>query len=179
MDKLFLEPVQADYATQPPTEIIAQQLDGGQGRYRADVLGGSTIVNVSWILEDNDYQYLWAFFRAKTNRGATAFLIDLILEEPVMTERTVNFIPASLKLDGKSGDVYSASAQLEVQAIPEDVDLDNSLVDIWEATGGVDMPGYLNLFNIIVNVNWPFLDPVIRDEGGNAITTGDGTEITI
>lgn len=179
MDKLLLEPVQADYATQPPTEILAQQLDGGQGRYRADVLGGSTIVNVSWILEDGDYQYLWAFFRAKTNRGATAFLIDLILEEPVMTERTVNFIPASLKLDGKSGDVYSASAQLEVQALDEDTDLDNSIVDVWEGSGGDDTSGYLNLFNIIVNVNWPPIDPTLRTASGDALTTADGTEITI
>jgi hypothetical protein len=155
MEKLILEPVQAGYATQPPTEVLRQQLDGGAGRYRADIIGGASIVNVAWVLDEGQYQYLWAFFRAKTARGSSSFLIDLVLEETEMTERTAHFLPGTLKLDSKQGEVYFASAQIEIEAIEADDDFDNAIADAFEGAGGVDVPGYLNLLNTLVNVNWP------------------------
>lgn len=157
MDKLKLYPTDAYSVASPQGEILRTDLDGGAGRYRADVIGATSMANVTFQLLADGFQYLWAFYRAKTGHGAEPFLIDLILDGQERQERTVRFMPGSLTLSGKTRDkFYTVTAQLEVEALPADDDMDDSIVAVVDAAGG-DTLGYLNLFNIIVNLNWPHL----------------------
>lgn len=156
MDKLLLCPTDAYSIQGPQTEVLRNELDGGAGRYRADKIGDTSIANVTFSLREEGYQYLYAFFRSKTSRGAEPFLIDLILDGYPRQERTVRFIPGSLSLPEKfKSRFFTITAQLEVDQIEADEGYDASIVDVWEGAGGEDLAGYLNLFNIIVNVNWP------------------------
>jgi hypothetical protein len=126
------------------------------------------------------YQYLYAFFRSKTGRGAEPFLIDIILDGYPRQECTVRFIPGSLSLPQKfRSRFFTVTAQLEVDQLDADDLYDSSVVDVWEAAGGADIDGYLNLLSPIINIHWPIVDPVMRTASGDAITTADGTEITL
>lgn len=157
MDKLKLYPTDAYSVASPQGEILRTDLDGGAGRYRADVIGATSMANVTFQLLADGFQYLWAFYRAKTGHGAEPFLIDLILDGQERQERTVRFMPGSLTLSSKMRDkFYTVTAQLEIEALPADDDMDDSIVAVVDAAGG-DTLGYLNLFNIIVNLNWPHL----------------------
>lgn len=155
MEKLYLEPIDESYAIQPPQdEVLSVQLDGGAGRYRADIDGGSTTVAASWVLDAIQYQYLWAFFRSSINRGADPFLIDLDIEGLGYGEQTAHFVPGSLQLTGKQGEIYMVSARLEVMAPNEDTDLDASVVGAYEAFGN-NIEFDFDLLSQVVNEAWP------------------------
>lgn len=155
MDKLKLYPTDAYSVASPQSEILRTDLDGGAGRYRADVIGATSMANVTFQLLPDGFQYLWAFYRAKTGHGAEPFLIDLILDGQEIQERVARFMPGSLTLSGKMRNLfYTATAVLELEALAADDEFDNSLVDVVNASDG-DPNGYLNLFSIIVNQNWP------------------------
>lgn len=155
MDKLYLCPTDAYSVQGPQDDVLRSGGTGGAGRYRADVIGGSSTANVTFSLRPDSYQYLWAFFRAKTDHGATPFLIDLNLDGGPRQERTVHFLPGTLAMTGKTLDrFFTATAQLEVHALDDDSDYDNSVVDVYVAYGG-DALEIFNLLNIVVNVNWP------------------------
>lgn len=155
MDKLLLCPTDAYSVIGPADETLRDKLGGGAGRYRADVIGGSSTVNVTFSLRADMAQYLGAFYRAKTGHGSEPFLIDLVLDGE-RNERTAHFLPGTMQTTEKfKAQWFTVTAQLEVDALEEDSALDNSIADVWEATHGVDQQGYLNLFNIIVNINWP------------------------
>jgi hypothetical protein len=154
-DKLDNVALIADgYTTAPPqTEVIRTALDGGSGRYRSDIIGGTTLVNVTWMVDGGGYQFLWSFFRNRTSRGADAFLIDLVIEAPDLTEYTAHFIPGTFHLASVVADIYIVTAQLEVEAVDADDLYDSSVVDVWHGSGG--QPNiYLNLFAPILAA-WP------------------------
>ncbi|MEI9995088.1 MAG: hypothetical protein WDM91_10870 [Rhizomicrobium sp.] len=154
LDKLLLRPQSSGYAVTPPSgAIIRSALPGGAGEYSADVEGGTSLVDVNWLVDAARWQYLNAFFRNRTGGGAEPFLTDLLLDGAPLQEYTAYFIPESLKLTGTSGTARMASAQFEVLPAEVDDDADSSIVDIFEASGG-DMAGYLQAFADII-ARWP------------------------
>lgn len=154
MDKLYLCPSDAYSVQGPQDDVLRSGGTGGAGRYRVDVIGGSSTANVTFSLRPDQHQYLWSFFRAKTEHGSVPFLIDLILDGGPRQERTAHFLPGTLALTGKTlGRFFTATAQLEVDALDDDADFDNSVVSVYEVAGG-DSVGYLNGFAEIV-ANWP------------------------
>lgn len=155
MDKLHLEPVGESYAVQPPEEVLRTALPGGAGRYRADIDGGASLVNLTFNLDAGGYDYLWRFFRAKTARGADPFLMELHIESPTRSERTCRFIPGSLQLGSRiKSSIFYVTAQIEVEAEEADDEMDESVAEVYAASHGAT-DDYLNLFSIIVNENWP------------------------
>ena len=154
MEKLSIRPDRADYSfSASGNEVLRADLDGGSGRYRADVLNASEMVDVNWVVHPDDYQYLWAFYR-RVSRGADPFLIDLLLEGTEWVERTAHFMPGSFRLTGRDRISFKVSAQLEVEQVESDADYDSALVAFFEV-GRCDMASYVNLFSPIVNTNWP------------------------
>lgn len=137
MLKLSLVPQQAQYSVDAEeAAILRVQLDGGAGRYRRDLLGATQVVNVTWALDPGEYHYIQAFYRA-VGRGATPFLVDLILEGQELDEYTVNFLPGTFRLAGVSGLRYQVSASLEVRPSEgiDDEDYNTALVDLFDAFG--------------------------------------------
>ena len=152
MTKFIIPPDNSAYSVTDGKEVVATQLDGGAARYRRDIIGATSTVNVSWILNEDSYKYLRSFYRGITGKGALPFLIDLILDEYEPIEHKVYFIPGSMQLTAQKGLTYWASAQLEVYP-NEDTDngdfayIYNALGQNWRIS--------LDKLNVIVNTNWP------------------------
>lgn len=152
MQKFIIPPDNSAYSVTDGKEVVATQLDGGAARYRRDIIGATSTVNVSWILGREEYLYLRSFYRGITGKGAMPFLIDLILDSYELTEHKVYFIPGSMQLTQQKGLTHWVSAQLEVTP-NEDID-NGSFAYIYNALG----PNYkfwLDKLNIIVNQDWP------------------------
>lgn len=154
LTKLTIPPDSANYVITDGTEANRQQLDGGSGAYRRDILNATAQVAVGWTVDENKYNYLRAFYRSVTEKGSLPFSIDLVLDYARLVTYTAHFIPGSFGTPRIQGATYVIGAMLEVE--PDDVDeaFDLSLVEVINAFG--DETDYaLNLLNIIVNVKWP------------------------
>ncbi|HEX4302828.1 MAG TPA: hypothetical protein VHZ78_08540 [Rhizomicrobium sp.] len=150
LDKLLVRAQASGYSTTPPQDgVIRVALNGGAGRYRADIEGGTSLVQVAFILDPAQWQYFWAFLRNRAADGSEPFLADLVLDGSPVTEFTVYLIPGSAKVTGVKGVIKYVSAQLEVLPLDVDEDADSSVVDIFEAAGG-DPSGYLDGFAEII-----------------------------
>ena len=123
MEKMLIPPNQATYSYQTPKALIAAELDGGFSRTRADVAGAVAIVDCSWTLDVEGYQYFRAFFNSSTNKGITPFLIDLILDHPWPQEHEAKFVIDTVNMDSPIGLSYNQTAQLEVKPV-YDLELD-------------------------------------------------------
>lgn len=152
MMKFTIPPDNSAYSVTDGKEVVATKLDGGAARYRRDIIGATSTVNVSWILGRDEYKYLRSFYRGVTGKGATPFLIDLILDDFELTEHKVYFIPGSMQLTGQEGLTYWASAQLEV--CPNEDPDNGDFAYIYGAMGS-NWQKYEDKLNIIVNINWP------------------------
>lgn len=112
--KFLIPPDSSSYAVDFGEEATRVQLDGGVGRYRADILNAAPKVNCSWIMTAEQYTYAMAFYRTQTKRGSLPFQISLIIDDADLGERTVYFIPGSFKLSGQRGATYFLEGTLEV-----------------------------------------------------------------
>lgn len=152
MDKFIIAPDSSAYSVSDGREVISTQLDGGAARYRRDILGATSTVNVSWIFDESGYKYFRSFFIGLTGKGAFPFLIDLVLDDYELTEHKAYFIPGSIQLTAQRGKIYWVSAQLEVypieEANPEEYAL---LVNAM----GRNWMLYEDLLNIVTNTEFP------------------------
>lgn len=152
MQKFVIPPDNSQYSATDGKEVVGTQLDGGAARYRRDIIGATSTVNVAWILGTNDYKYLRSFYRGITGKGATPFLINLILDEFELTEHKAYFVPGSLQLTQQKGLTYWVSAQLEVY--PNE-DTDNGSFAYMYNAMGPDWQKFEDKLNVIVNEDWP------------------------
>lgn len=137
MQKLLLAPDANGYTRGEGNQVLRTELDGGVGRYRQDKIGASETIGVKWTLDPAQYQYWMAFYATVTKRGALPFLCDLVSGDgcgPV--EYTCNFIPGSVSLASQSGLTYVMQGQLEARQAPRDATMDNSVVLLFETSGG-------------------------------------------
>jgi len=150
--KFVIPPDSSSYAVSDGVEVASIKLDGGSSRYRKDILGATSTVDVSWVMGEVEYKYLRSFFRGITGKGATPFLIDLILDEDFLTEHKVYFIPNSMQLSAQSGRTFWVSAQLEVT--PNE-DTDNGDFAYLYNELGKDIFVIEDILQVIVNEEWP------------------------
>lgn len=117
MKKLIIAPDTTSYTVKDGVETIMQKLDGGTGRSRADILKSSFSVTCTWTLSRMKYEYLRAFYKGSASaRGATPFLIDLVVDEAYdLTEHVAYFKPDTMTTPQVSGLTYTVSAELEVR----------------------------------------------------------------
>lgn len=155
LSKLILPPDKEGYSVTDGTEVIAVQLDGGAARYRRDVLGATSRVPVQWKLNPGNYRYLRAFYRTATNNGATPFLIDLLMDEPTLTEHQAYFVPGSMKLSSVSGLTHTVAAELEVIPDLPDAAYDAALVMIYEEYGPYGSVTILDELEAFANITLP------------------------
>lgn len=134
MEKLFLTPDNSSYDVSRNPEVLAVQLDGGASKMRRDILGASFLVNVVWILNPTQYNYINAFYRTSVAHGSVPFNIDLILDNITLTQYVVRFIPNSFKLTSQRGLAYTVSATLEVESVADNATADNVIIDAYEAS---------------------------------------------
>ncbi|NMK45518.1 hypothetical protein [Achromobacter sp. Bel] len=121
-------PLMAGYSADIGDGTIRTPLDGGPGRYRADLSGSPHMVSALWRLRDERYSMFMGFVRNYRRNGAEAFEIDLRLDTHKTERYVANFIPGSVRLVSKEGRFYTVSATLEVQPMP---DLQVGELDYW------------------------------------------------
>jgi hypothetical protein len=114
LNKLVLLPDQESYQIQMPTGILEAQLDGGAPRTRADIIGNWITVNVQWTGDAQVLGYLQQAYRYCEANGGAHFLIDLILDNGLLSEREAMFGHGSFKLVSTRGDQYVVGATLRV-----------------------------------------------------------------
>lgn len=156
---LNLCPTESRYsATRNTSGYLRVELDGGMGRYRKDILDPGTTVTCRWIVGQEHYNYLWAFYRVYCHK-MIPFHIDLILEEWGKVRVLANIIPDSFRLDGKQGQTYTVTAQLEVQAQQYNVQDDEDYIFILNELG-LDFRKWLERLWHTVNIDYPAALPV-------------------
>jgi hypothetical protein len=134
LPKIKLRPDQAKYMASPGLAVRRQEVEGGLARHRRDHAGAPWAVEVIWKTSAAGYDYLLSFFRQIIATGAGAFRADLILDGLLLTERECKYLPRSMALTGVSGDVYIASARLEVAPIARDAEADALLIESYAAS---------------------------------------------
>jgi hypothetical protein len=131
--KLLLAPESTRYSASPGGAVERRAVGGGLSRVRRDQLGAPFTVEVGWLADENEADYLLAFQR---HVGADEFQIDLIIEGPVPTEHTARFLPGSLPISGVSGKSHPLRAMLEVSAPVRDAVADMAVVNARAAAVG-------------------------------------------
>jgi hypothetical protein len=127
--KLLLAPEEAGYSAAPGAAARRLEVEGGRGRHRLDQIGAPSRVDAQWLCDPMEHNYLLAFYRTMLAEGAGPFLIDLILDGLLLTEREARFLRGSMALLGQSGESYKVGATLEVTPIERDAEADMDLVE--------------------------------------------------
>lgn len=154
VQKLVLPPDQSGYAVTDGEEVLRQQLDGGRGRYRRDIINSSSMVNVQWSVGPENYQYLRSFYKV-LSRTSEPFKIDLYVDSPVLTEHDANFVPNTMRLLSQSGLTFVVGCQLEIMPIDTE-EFDNSLLELVGIYGSPEQVQLiLNGLEKLVNVDLP------------------------
>lgn len=153
LPQLLVLPDQAGYAYTSPKDVIGIALDGGLSRTRRDIMNSSAILDVSWTLSLEDYQYLRAFYNGACNRGTSAFTMELLLDQPYLEEFTCQFVPNSFQMSSPFGLSRSAQAQLEVIPI-ENKELADITYKLYELFYPCPIKDIFSPLAKLVNIDW-------------------------
>lgn len=115
--RLPFVPEQDGYAAEHSTDFVAIKLAGGQSRVRADVLNGTSVVNISFLLDRVDYQEFMNFFITQIERGALPFLVDLLVDFGYPSTYKAQMLPGTFKLNQVRGFSFRISMQVEVEQV--------------------------------------------------------------
>ncbi len=137
MTKFAISPVAAGYAVTPGTEVVQVELNGGGPRTRKDVLNAASLIAVSWILTQEQYDYFWAFFRGVIDSGSLPFTIDLIIDTHTKATYTVVFVKDSVTVGTIDGGVFTINASLYANAATRDLSADAALVAAYNTAHGI------------------------------------------
>lgn len=153
MEKFVIPPDNASYTFEPGSSVLSTKMMGGASRYRKDLINPTSKVSVNWTTDTDGYLYIRSFFRAIIEEGSLPFLIDLVLDEPGLTEHKAYFVPGSFRLNSQKGLTYSVSAELEVYqaAVPA---FAKDFVYIYNEFGNT-FRYYENALDILINESWP------------------------
>jgi len=144
MRKFLIPPNNTSYNVERGNAVVETQLDGGLSRRRKDVLGAAKIVTVEWVLDRADYLYLCAFFDTELCEGAHPFTIDLVVDTPILVERTVWFLAdAPPRLVEQKGLAHKVTAKLEVMPLPIDDSANTTYLDAYEIDPDAAFAAYL------------------------------------
>lgn len=119
MNKLILRPDRSGYSASIGGDVLSVRLAGGFGRYRRDFCKSTSTISCTWRLTSSRYKYFRSFYTSKINKGASPFLIDLILDDPEPLEYTAYIVPDTLQVTNPEFNIYEVSCELEVQPIDD------------------------------------------------------------
>lgn len=142
LTKFVYPPDNSSYSVADGKSVVATQLDGGAMRYRRAMIGATSTVACTWIVGPEGYKYIRAFFLAISRSGSLPFAIDLLLDQPELTEHKAYFIPDTMTLANQKGLQYTVTAKLEVYPIENDMEADAIFVSLFSEFG----PNYVELF---------------------------------
>jgi hypothetical protein len=176
LPKMTLAPDQTGYSFTDTAQAILQALDGGPGRVRRDQIGASTIVEVQWLTTAAGYLYLRSYYRTWTT-NPVGFKIDLLKETGALSEETCNFMPGTMSLQSKAGDLYIVKAQLEVLVAPDEAAACDCSMIAWSINFEPDGPVRGGVTENIAEINFEFIRDPLYGTGSRWWGTGENDEI--
>lgn len=114
IEEIKVLPEQGSYSVGFAKNTISTKLDGGRSRFRLTKKKGVSFIDVNYNLNQEDYQYFWAFFNNSTNKGASPFRSYLYMYSADLTLHLCRFVPGSVKLLSQRGNSFVVGARLEV-----------------------------------------------------------------
>lgn len=133
MKKLHLLPDSNSYNVKFGDGNIATRLNGGASRVRKDTVDNVHSINVAFSLNKEQYQYMMAFYRHITKRGALPFLMDLITDEGSPQTHKVQIVPNTFQLTEQSGRKYGITFTVEAEPLNEHAESDTQLIANYES----------------------------------------------
>lgn len=145
--KLLIEHEADGYTMTDGASAVSVETLGGLASQRRDFDNTSMICDVMWILDRTTYPVLINFYEENFGRP---FLMDLIVDQYIPLEHTVQFVPESFGLNQQSGETYIVGAQIEVFPITPDVVYDTSVISLY-ASFQEETFTFLDAFAIFTN----------------------------
>lgn len=133
MKKLQLLPDSSSYNVKFGEGNISTRLSGGASRVRKDTVDNVHSINVGFNLNKEQYQYIMAFYRHITKRGALPFLMDLITDEGSPQTHKVQIVPNTFQLSEQAGHRYGISFTVEAEPLNEHAESDTQLIANYES----------------------------------------------
>lgn len=133
MKKLQLLPDSSSYNVKFGEGNISTRLSGGASRVRKDTVDNVHSINVGFNLNKEQYQYIMAFYRHITKRGALPFLMDLITDDGTPLTHKVQIVPNTFQLTEQSGRKYGITFTVEAEPLSEHAESDTQLIANYES----------------------------------------------
>ena len=133
MKKLQLLPDSSSYNVKFGEGNISTRLNGGASRVRKDTVDNVHSINVGFNLNKEQYQYIMAFYRHITKRGALPFLMDLITDDGTPQTHKVQIVPDTFQLTEQAGHRYGISFTVEAEPLSEHAESDTQLIANYES----------------------------------------------
>ena len=145
LPKLPFRPEKSSYRYTPNSEVVVVQLDGGSSRRRKDIAEASSIVECTFFLYADEFQFFTAFYQFNLARGAKPFLLDMLLEQPYLEEKQCAFLEDTFE-SRQIGLSFEVTCQLEVVSTQDD-DFAEMIIELYNQDDD-----YLNVLEELVNV---------------------------
>lgn len=155
MVHLPLIPVKDGYGVNRKASAVLTETEGGKPRSRATVIGSTYPMNVSWVLNANEYSYLVLFHDQILGEGALPFTVDIETLGSSIETHNALFIPGSFALSSKVGQTYIVTAQLDAHpAVVRTKEFAQDYIDAYDEYGDALLT-YFNPFEELANVSIP------------------------
>ena len=151
-------PLQAGYTGETSSGVISQKLDGGADRNRRVSKNNWGSVSCAFKFDELGYQYAQAFYRIWQRSPSKPFLVEMFLDDPIVQDYECLFVPDSLKLNSKNGQIYNVSVQFVVKPLKVNDAADDAIVmlvnnDISDIANPLEQLVNEDLPNALENLN--------------------------
>lgn len=117
MNRLALCALQESYSVKFGCSAERVVITGGHDRYVKSTNTKKHLVQIAFVLSEDDYLYFRAFYQ-NWQLNPLPFLMKLIIEDDEYKDYIVQFVQNSCRFDELSGKVFKVSAQLSVFISP-------------------------------------------------------------
>jgi hypothetical protein len=116
VNKIQLIPDSAGYSAGEASGVDGSGVAGPALLMRRSYINNAALVDVQWTLNPSEYTYLYKAYRSSEIGGNPPFLIDMILDNPLLMEYIAKFVAGSFRLASHTGSTFTVTAKLYVTA---------------------------------------------------------------
>jgi hypothetical protein len=116
VNKIQLIPDSAGYSAGEASGVDGSGVAGPALLMRRSYINNAALVDVQWTLNPSEYTYLYKAYRVSEIGGNPPFLIDMILDNPLLMEYIAKFVAGSFRLASHTGSIFTVTAKLYVTA---------------------------------------------------------------
>lgn len=152
MNRLALCALQESYSVKFGCSAERIGVTGGHDRYIKSTNTKKHLVQVSFVLREDDYLYFRAFYQ-NWQLNPLPFLMKLIIEDDEYKDYIAQFVKNSCQFDELEGDIFKVSAQVSVFISPVIALTSRPYPIYFEERVGASFGVMNSTFNSALNVN--------------------------